>query len=125
MVEETPVETVMFEYRLRGRDGKPGALIACALSDVLNDGLSMVYSFFHPAEAGRSLGTYMIMDHVRAARAREDCRSCILAIGCATARRWATRAASDRLKHWGPAVGRAFTKAAINSPRRRSVLSIP
>lgn len=70
MVEETPVETVMFEYRLRGRDGKPGALIACALSDVLNDGLSMVYSFFHPAEAGRSLGTYMIMDHVRAARAR-------------------------------------------------------
>ncbi len=70
MVEETPVETVMFEYRLRGRDGKPGALIACALTDVLNDGLSMVYSFFHPSEADRSLGTYMIMDHMRAALSR-------------------------------------------------------
>ena len=70
MVEETPVETVLFEYRLRGNDGKPGALIACALTDVLHDGLSMVYSFFHPAESERSLGTYMIMDHVQAARAR-------------------------------------------------------
>ena len=70
MVEETPVETIMFEYRLRGRDGKPGELLACALTDVLQDGLSMVYSFFDPAEADRSLGTYMIIDHVRAAAAR-------------------------------------------------------
>jgi leucyl-tRNA---protein transferase len=70
MVEESPVETVLFEYRLRGRGDKPGALIACALTDVLHDGLSMVYSFFQPSEAARSLGTYMILDHVRAASAR-------------------------------------------------------
>ncbi len=70
MVEETPVETMLFEYRLREHDGKPGALIACALTDVLYDGLSMVYSFFHPDVADRSLGTYMILDHVRAARSR-------------------------------------------------------
>ena len=31
----------------------------------------MVYSFFHPGEDARSLGTYMILDHVEAARARE------------------------------------------------------
>jgi arginine-tRNA-protein transferase len=37
---------------------------------VLRDGLSMVYSFFHPGEGARSLGTAMILDHVRAARAR-------------------------------------------------------
>lgn len=70
MVEETPVETVLFEYRLDERNGKPGALIACALTDVLHDGLSMVYSFFHPDAADRSLGTFMILDHIRAAQAR-------------------------------------------------------
>ena len=42
----------------------------CALTDVLRDGLSMVYRFFHPGEDARSLGTYMILDHVEAARAR-------------------------------------------------------
>lgn len=68
MVEETPVETHIVEYRRGGRDHGP--LIACALSDVLRDGLSMVYSFFHPGEEGRSLGTFMILDHVEAARAR-------------------------------------------------------
>jgi arginyl-tRNA--protein-N-Asp/Glu arginylyltransferase len=73
MVEETPVETIMFEYRRRGRDGKLGALIACALTDVLQDGLSMVYSFFDPLESDRSLGTYMIMDHVNATISRALC----------------------------------------------------
>ncbi|HTT96967.1 MAG TPA: arginyltransferase [Rhizomicrobium sp.] len=70
MVEETPVETHIVEYRRRGEDGEPGALVACALSDVLRDGLSMVYSFFHPGEDARSLGTYMILDHVHSARMR-------------------------------------------------------
>jgi arginyl-tRNA--protein-N-Asp/Glu arginylyltransferase len=70
MVEETPVETMLVEYRARERDGSASALVACALTDVLQDGLSMVYSFFDPALADRSLGTYMIYDHVRAAKAK-------------------------------------------------------
>jgi arginine-tRNA-protein transferase len=70
MVEETPVETTLIEYRVRDAKGSAGALIACALTDVLQDGLSMVYSFFDPSYADRSLGTYMILDHIRAARAR-------------------------------------------------------
>ncbi len=70
MVEETPVDTQIVEYRRASRDGKPGALIACALTDVLRDGVSMVYSFFHPGEDARSLGTYMILDHIRDARSR-------------------------------------------------------
>ena len=65
MVEETPVDTRIVEYR-----GAGGTLIACALTDRLKDGLSMVYSFFHPGEEARSLGTYMILDHVRAAQAQ-------------------------------------------------------
>ncbi len=35
---------------------------------MLNDGLSMVYSFFEPGEHGRSLGTFMILDHIARAR---------------------------------------------------------
>jgi len=30
--------------------------------------LSMVYSFFEPAEGARSLGTFMILDHITRAR---------------------------------------------------------
>jgi leucyl-tRNA---protein transferase len=71
MVEETPVDTHIIEYRRPDSDGAPGALMACALTDVLRDGLSMVYSFFHPGEDARSLGTYMILDHVQAAAARK------------------------------------------------------
>ncbi len=63
MVEETPVQTHIVEYR-----DDDGSLLACALTDRLKDGLSMVYSFFHPGELVRSLGSYMILDHVRAAR---------------------------------------------------------
>lgn len=65
MVEETPVATHIVEYRKAD-----GQLIAAALTDRLKDGLSMVYSFFHPGENARSLGTYMILDHVRAAQAQ-------------------------------------------------------
>jgi arginine-tRNA-protein transferase len=66
MVEETPVDTHIVEYRDAG-----GTLMAAALTDHLRDGLSMVYSFFHPGEEARSLGTFMIMDHVRRARELE------------------------------------------------------
>ena len=70
MVEETPVKTHLVEYRDRdGSSAGRGRLVACALTDVLRDGLSMVYSFFHPGEEARSLGTYMILDHVREAQA--------------------------------------------------------
>ena len=70
MVEETPVETHIVEYRRTREDGTQGALMGCALTDVLADGLSMVYSFYHPGEVTRSLGTQMILDHIAAARAR-------------------------------------------------------
>jgi leucyl-tRNA---protein transferase len=69
MVEETPVNTHIVEYRQPDGNGR-GRLVACALTDELRDGLSMVYSFFHPGEDARSLGTHMILDHVRAARER-------------------------------------------------------
>ncbi len=67
MVEETAVDTAMIEYRREDETGRR-ALLACALSDRLADGLSMVYSFFEPDEEARSLGSYMILDHITLAR---------------------------------------------------------
>ncbi len=68
MVEETAVDTMVVEYRLRDIDTGDERLIATALTDRLTDGLSMVYSFFEPDEAARSLGRFMILDHVSLAR---------------------------------------------------------
>ncbi|MVA99256.1 arginyltransferase [Nitratireductor sp. CAU 1489] len=73
MVEDTHVDTKIIEYRRRGPDSfitgtGQGALIAVALSDTMADGLSMVYSFYDPAQEERSLGTYMILDHIARAR---------------------------------------------------------
>lgn len=74
MVEDTHVNTKIIEYRRRGPDsfitGKGhGELIAVALSDLMGDGYSMVYSYFDPELDERSLGTFMILDHIARARA--------------------------------------------------------
>ncbi|XHE13963.1 arginyltransferase [Agrobacterium deltaense] len=74
MVEDTHVNTHIIEYRVRepgsGIDpSKRGELLAVALSDVMSDGLSMVYSFFNPDLEKRSLGTFMIIDHITRTRA--------------------------------------------------------
>ena len=72
MIEDSHVDTRLVEYRRRGPDtginGRgAGQMLAVALTDVLSDGLSMVYSFFDPDEADRSLGTFMILDHIERA----------------------------------------------------------
>jgi len=69
MVEDTAVRTHLIEYRLPSTDGGPGDLVACTLTDLLNDGLSMVYSFFDPSLERRSLGVFAILDHLRQATA--------------------------------------------------------
>lgn len=67
MVEETPVRSRVIEYT--NPDGNGGSdLAAVCLTDVLDDGLSMVYSFFDPALSRRSLGSYVIFDHIRIAQ---------------------------------------------------------
>jgi arginine-tRNA-protein transferase len=74
MVEDTHVNTKIIEYRRRvegsGLETRPsGELIAAALTDTMSDGLSMVYSYFNPDMEKRSLGTFMILDHIRRTRA--------------------------------------------------------
>ncbi|MCC5984894.1 MAG: arginyltransferase [Rhodobacteraceae bacterium] len=68
MIEETPVRSRVIEYTAPRTPGSAQALAAVCLTDVLDDGLSLVYSFFDPERAGDSLGTYMILDHIEMAR---------------------------------------------------------
>jgi arginyl-tRNA--protein-N-Asp/Glu arginylyltransferase len=73
MIEDSHVETRLVEYRRRGPDtainGRgTGPLLAVCLTDVLTDGLSMVYSFYDHEHAERSLGTFMILEHIERAR---------------------------------------------------------
>jgi leucyl-tRNA---protein transferase len=75
MVEDTHVNTRIIEYRMREEgDGiaeRPaGKLVAAALTDMMADGLSMVYSYYDPALVDRSMGTYMILDHIRRTKAK-------------------------------------------------------
>ncbi|PIB91740.1 arginyltransferase [Caulobacter sp. FWC2] len=64
MVEDTAVRTHLIEYRRKSEDRGPGDLIACVLVDVLADGLSLVYSFYNPDLDRRSLGSFVILDHI-------------------------------------------------------------
>ena len=73
MIEDSQVDTRVVEYRKRGPDSgftddRSGELMAVALTDVMSDGLSMVYSYFETEAQERSLGTYMILDHIEKAR---------------------------------------------------------
>jgi len=66
MVEDSVVDTFVTEYRIP-QNGK-ATLAAVSLCDRLSNGLSLVYSFFEPDITARSLGTYMILEHVGHAR---------------------------------------------------------
>jgi arginine-tRNA-protein transferase len=63
MVEDTPIETHMIEFR-----DTEDRLVGACLADRLGDGMSAVYSFFEPALAEQSLGTLTILWLVERAR---------------------------------------------------------
>ncbi|KTF69520.1 arginyltransferase [Sphingomonas sp. HT-1] len=70
MVEQSPVTSYVIEYREPSVDGVPGRLVGACITDQQADGLSMIYSFFATEEDGRpGMGTFIIMDHIRRARA--------------------------------------------------------
>jgi arginyl-tRNA--protein-N-Asp/Glu arginylyltransferase len=69
MIEETPVRSRVVEYYRASPDGRE--LAAVCLTDLLSDGMSMVYSFFDPELSADSPGSYIILDHI--AIAREAC----------------------------------------------------
>ncbi|WP_066780559.1 arginyltransferase [Sphingomonas sp. CCH5-D11] len=70
MVEHSPVNSVVVEYREPTVGDRPGRLIGACLTDRQADGLSMIYSFFDAEPGARSgLGNLIILDHILRARA--------------------------------------------------------
>lgn len=69
MIEETPIKSRVIEYsRPAGPEERGQELAAVCLTDVFDDGLSMVYSFYDPDLVDLSLGTHIILDHINIAR---------------------------------------------------------
>ncbi|MGD9809874.1 MAG: arginyltransferase [Sphingobium sp.] len=69
MVEHSPVESHVIEYREPTLDGSQGRLVGACLTDRQGDGLSMIYSFFEPdGEIRPGMGNYIILDHIMRAR---------------------------------------------------------
>jgi arginine-tRNA-protein transferase len=64
MIEETPIRSRVIEYTEEGTS----ELIGVCLTDVLADGVSMVYSFYTPDRPSAGLGNYIILDHIEIAR---------------------------------------------------------
>ncbi len=67
MVEETPLESHIVEFRDASQ-----SLAAAALIDRLDDGLSAVYSFYDPRREKQSLGIWSILWLVEECRRRAD-----------------------------------------------------
>jgi arginine-tRNA-protein transferase len=63
MVEDTPIETSVVEFR-----DADETLVGACLTDRLSDGLSAVYSYFHPDLHRRSLGSFAILWLIHRAR---------------------------------------------------------
>lgn len=65
MVEQSPVDSYVIEYRERLAGGGRGRLIGACLTDRQHDGLSMIYSFFEADNPTRpGLGNFIILDHI-------------------------------------------------------------
>ncbi len=70
MVEQSPVQSHVVEYREPSRFGQLGRLVGACLTDRQGDGLSMIYSFYDSENADRpGLGNFIILDHIMRAHA--------------------------------------------------------
>lgn len=111
MVEDSPIHTLVYEFR-----DPDGLLTAAVLTDVMNDGLSAVYSFFRPDQPERSLGSFVILVLLDA------CRSLglpylYLGYWIAESRKMAYKSRFQPLEGHGPGGWARLPSPAIN-PRR-------
>ena len=61
MVEHSPVESWVVEYREPNADGTPGRLVGACLTDRMLRGLSAVYSFFETESPRTGLGNFVVL----------------------------------------------------------------
>ena len=63
---KSPIDTRFFEFRTSSNAEK-SRLLALAVTDVVDDGLSAVYTFFDPEESRRGLGVYAVLWQIQQA----------------------------------------------------------
>ncbi len=108
MVEQTPVDTVVMEYR-----EPSGRLVGACLTDRQADGLSMIYSFFRPDEGTRKgLGTHIILDHIRQV-AEAGGQHLYLGYWVPGSRRMAYKASYQPMERLGPDGWRRFAAEEV------------
>ena len=68
MVDESLVDSHLTEYRLKSAGEDESELVGSVLVDTLEDGLSLIYSFYDPNLNHRSLGTYIVLEQIERAK---------------------------------------------------------
>ena len=103
MVQDSPVGSRLFEFR------RPdGSLHGVCLTDLMQDGYSLVYSFLmSPTITAAPASTSSCGISIRPRPVA--CRTSISAIGSRKARRWPTKPVSPARKYSTPTAGAAWT----------------